>query len=109
MMIVVDMLSRVVGDNSFYIAIPSEVTVKDSSYSHYIHGRSSSGYCWKNCGSFDITVNGTTISSLRHNVTCGEFARYYNYYLTLDQKNTIKLSKYCGLKSGVGWVLIYKT
>ena len=108
MMIVVDMHSYS-GFNLFYMAIPSEVTVKESSYSHYWHGSSSPA-----CGS-QIFVNGTLISSI---------TTYYwspdkvppegrctnNYDLILDQKNTIKL--YSGVncsRTGVGWVLVYQT
>jgi len=92
MMIVVDMLSES-GSNSFYMAIPSEVTVKESSYSHY------NNFYW---GS-NIRVNGTCISSY----SGWERALYCNYNLTVDQKNTIKLSG--DATCGVGWVLVYQT
>ena len=96
MMIVVDMIRS--GSNSFYMAIPSEVTVKESSYSHYFYGGR---------GHYRIIVNETVISSLtEHGV------RYYDYNLTPDQKNTITLqcySYYYREISGVGWVLVYQT
>ena len=101
MMIVVDMQSNC-GSNSFYMAIPSEVTVKESSYSHYTHMEDSARY-----HSY-IKVNGTAISSVSWG---GESSLYYNYDLTFGQKNTITL---CNDRSnihtsGVGWVLVYQT
>lgn len=102
MMIVVDMQSHA-GTNSFYMAIPSKVTVNESSYSHYV--RSTMGW---NPDSH-IKVNGTIISSITWNM--GEMVMYHNYDLTLDQKNTITLLNvdYETETSGVGWVLIYRT
>ena len=103
MMIVVDMLMLIGGDgsNSFYMAIPSMVTVKESSYSHYKH---CNGYGWSY-----ILVNTTQISYFHSSPIEG--AMYNNYDLTLDQKNTIKLSDDIGrvYTSGVGWVVVYQT
>jgi hypothetical protein len=101
MMFVVDMQSGT-GYNSFYMAIPSVVAVKESAYSHYMHETASyhSGYTV-------IWVNEAAISSATFN---GEGARYYNYDLSLDQNNIIKL--YTGDStdtSGVGWVVVYET
>ncbi|RZB28610.1 MAG: hypothetical protein AEth_01870 [Candidatus Argoarchaeum ethanivorans] len=94
MMVVVDM--AILHANSFYMAIPSEVTVKESSYSHYYH----TGYTQTR-----IYVNGISISS---HYNAGKGALYGNYDLTLDQKNTILLSAGYGT-CGVGWVLVYQT
>ena len=99
MMIVVDMLSGE-GSNSFYMAIPSEVTVKKSSYSYYWHGAGGSYVI--------ILVNNSQITP--YDYVSGESARYYNYDLTLDQKNTIMFSSNSYVStSGVGWVVVYQT
>ena len=94
-------------ENSFYMAIPSVITVNESSYSHYAHG-SSRPFA---SSSSIITVNGTTISSFFN--WYSESVRYHNYHLTLDQRNTITLSAhaYNGATvstTGVGWVLVYR-
>ena len=99
MMIVVDMVSGY-GSNSFYMAIPSEVTVKESSYSYYTDP---AGWC-----RFSIAINGASIQSY---YTCNSVLTYNNYDLPIDQKNTIRIGigdGYAGL-SGVGWVVIYQT
>ena len=102
MMIVVDILSgRTL--HSFYMAIPSVVTVKESSYSHYMRG----GCCYWGPSYSTISVNETQISHISGNNYDG--AQYYNYDLTLDQKNTIKLYEDCACEAGVGWVLVYRT
>ena len=94
MMIVVDMSQSESGYNSFYMAIPSEVTVKESSYSHYNNGYGSG-----------IWVNNTGISSCFGN----DHAVYRNYDLTVDQKSTIQIGGSNYYTCGVGWVLVYQT
>jgi len=100
MMIVVDIHSGTV-DNSFYMAIPSVLTVKESSYSHYYHGSNSYSRT-------RIVVNSVAISSYSGNY--GEGAFYRNYDLPVDQKNTIELrvSGSGSRATGVGWVLVYQ-
>ena len=99
MMIVVDMvIGR--GSNSFYMAIPSVVTVKESSYSQYYRG----GYSYYHTY---IYVNSVTILARSPS---GEGSIYRNYGLPVDQKNTIEL-KATGIyayTTGVGWVLVYQ-
>ena len=99
MMVVVDMVSGG-GSNSFYMAIPSVVTVKESSYSHYYNK-------WGGPYShIHVYVNGAPILD---NTRTGEGVIYRNYDLTLDQKNTIKLvSGNYAYTTGVGWVLVYR-
>ena len=95
MMVAVDMLSGP-GSNSFYMAIPAEVSVKESAYSHYKFD-----YYWAS----QIYVNGTYISY----IDCCKCALYNNYNLTLNQKNTIKLNTNSAITCGVGWVVVYQT
>lgn len=95
MMVAVDMLSGP-GSNSFYLAIPAEVSVKESAYSHYKFD-----YYWAS----QIYVNGTYISY----IDCCKCALYNNYNLTLNQKNTIKLNTNSAITCGVGWVVVYQT
>lgn len=102
MMVVVDMVSGS-GSNSFYMAIPSVVTVKESSYSHYYNKMGGTWFC-NTC----IYVNGACI--LNH-IRTREGVIYHNYDLTLDQKNTIKLRSSSDVyvyATGVGWVLVYQ-
>ena len=104
MMIVVDMLSGYPYSNSFYIAIPSMVTVKESSYSHYLH-RSAPPYYHS-----EIKVNETEISRISGFYgSASRDARYYNYNLTLDKRNTITLHTGYDITCGVGWVVVYQT
>ena len=97
MMIAVDMKSGS-GSDSFGMVIPSEVSVKESAYSHYWRG----GY-----GTPAIWVNGIKITPDDY-----DRPRYSNYNLTLDQKNTIKINSgsivYPRI-AGVGWVIVYQT
>jgi len=96
MMFVVDMQSGE-GSNSFYIAIPPEVTVKESSYSHYYNGASTY-----------INRDGIRVSTYSGS---GKGALYGNHDLLLVQRNTIALyNSDSGVhKSGVGWVVVYET
>jgi hypothetical protein len=100
MMIAVDMAWSQ-DTNSFYMAIPSEVTVKESAYSHYYSGTS----CLPK-----IYVNGTRITP--DDYVSGEGALYNNYNLTRDQKNAIRITSgniWTPLVTGVGWVIVYQT
>jgi hypothetical protein len=98
MMIAVDMKSGS-GSDSFYMAIPSEVSVNESAYSHYWSG----GY-----GSPAIWVNGIKI-------TPDDYAnppKYNNYNLTRDLKNAISFNSGSTVYpriAGVGWVIVYQT
>jgi hypothetical protein len=79
MMFVVDMQSRE-GSNSFYIAIPPEVTLKESSCSHYINATSGATY---------INLDGNRVSS--HSGS-GKLALYVNYGISHVYRHTIKIS-----------------
>lgn len=96
MIFVVDMQTDK-GSNLFYIGIPPEVTVKESSYSHHVVNSS---------GTSDIFLNETELPS------CGwpHEVRYVDYDLTPVQRNTIRLYvDRDGCVAGVGWVVVYET
>lgn len=97
MIFVVDMQIGA-GSNSFYVAIPPEVTVKESSYSHYYDAT---------CCYTSMCLNGAGIST--HSGR-GKGAFYGNHDLTLVQRNTIVVANDSdSVKSGVGWVVVYET
>jgi hypothetical protein len=99
MTIVVDMLNGG-GTNTFYMTIPSEVTLNESTYSHYMRNTATR---WS-----QIAVDETSVS-YRH-IYDGERTWYDSYGLTLDVKHTIKLQNQDSYVpvSGVGWVLVYQ-
>ena len=95
MIFAVDMLRY--GSDTFDMVIPSEVTVKESSYSHYALYSHDCHAIYVNtveipCKSFD-----------------GEGAIYYNFDLPHDQKNTIMITTICSRTVGLGWVVVYET
>jgi uncharacterized protein YpmB len=95
MMFVVDMQSGQ-GSNSFYIAIPPEVTVKESSYSHYYNVTFSTT---------QILLNGGVITY----AGVGKGASYGYKDLSVSYRHTIELrNNDPGVhKSGVCWVVVY--
>jgi hypothetical protein len=100
MIFAVDIVSAS-GDNSFYMAIPVEVTVKESSYSFYTHR--------KNLGDSWLYLNGNLILQVPPPYLT-EYAVYQDYDLTPIQKNTIRLGGDTNIyASGVGWIVVYET
>jgi len=97
-MMFVDDMQIGAGSNSFYVAIPPEVTVKECSYSHYYNAPCCNTY---------LRLNGGTIST---HAGFGKGAFYRNHALSLVRRNTILLiNDNSGIKSGVGWVVVYET
>ena len=91
------------GSNSFYIAIPPEVTVKESSYSHYYnaYGSASTTYTYIDCDTVRVSIHEGS----------NKGALYGNHDLLPVQRNTIQLYNKDAVvhKSGVGWVVVYET
>ena len=104
MMFVVDMQSGD-GSNSFYLAIPPEVTLYRSDFSSYKNQSSGS------CVSAWVTPGGSGQCIVRDWCTSTEGAGYTTIpNLVTSKKQTIRLTNNGdGVKSGLGCVLIYKT